>query len=211
MIIAKPKNITDEDDFAEFKGDNSLLRLDIACGNNKREGFKGVDISSDTDADYICNLNEYPWELIDKDKFNTSIYESELIKESSVYEVHCSHYAEHVPDLIKFMEECYRIMMDQSILTIIAPYYTSVRAWQDPTHVRAISEMTWLYYNEEWRKINKLEHYNIKCNFKIESNKFVFDPTYISKSDEAREWARKHLNNVVMDIIVVLRAIKRKA
>lgn len=195
MIIAKEKkNITDEDDFAEFKGDTSLLRLDIGCGKNKKEGFKGIDISPDVGADFVHDLNIFPWPFED----------------SSVYEIFTSHYVEHVSDLIKFMEECYRILMDQSVITIIAPYYTSVRCWQDPTHVRAISEMTWLYYNEEWRKINKLEHYNINCDFKIESNKFVFDPTYISKSDEAREWARKHLNNVVLDGQYILRAIKWK-
>ena len=37
------------------------LRLDLACGNSKREGFIGVDISVDTQADYICDLDEYPW------------------------------------------------------------------------------------------------------------------------------------------------------
>ena len=31
---------------------------------------------------------------------------------------------------------------------IWAPYYTSMRCWQDPTHTRAISEATFLYANK---------------------------------------------------------------
>ena len=49
--------------------------------------------------------------------------------------------------------------------TIIAPYYTSMRAWQDPTHKRAISEATFLYANNEWRRTKGLDHYPITCDW----------------------------------------------
>lgn len=46
--------------------------------------------------------------------------------------------------------------------TILAPYYTSMRCWQDPTHTRAISEASFLYFNKDWRVQNKLDHLRLR-------------------------------------------------
>src|SRR6185369_2289998 len=119
------------------------VRLDIACGKSKKQGFTGVDIWQG--ADIVVDLEKYPWPFED----------------NSVDEVYCSHYIEHVPDLISFANELNRIMKVGAKAEIIAPYYSSIRAWQDPTHLRAISENTFLYFNKKWRIINKLDHYPI--------------------------------------------------
>jgi len=186
------ENITKQEDFSVAECPSYLLKLDLAAGRNPKIGFKSVDISSEVEPDFIVDLNKYPWPWDD----------------NSCFELFSSHYIEHTLDIKKFMDECWRMLIPMGMITIIAPYYSSIRAWQDPTHVRPISEMTFLYYSKEWREVNKLEHYNIRSNFEILNNRYYFYPELEGKSDAAREWCRIHYLNTVMDIEVRLRAIK---
>jgi predicted SAM-dependent methyltransferase len=163
------------------------LKLDIACGQNKREGFTGVDIAPGEGVDIVHNLDEYPWPF----------------KANSVTEVNISHYVEHVADLISFMNELWRIMKPGAQCSIVAPYYSSMRAWQDPTHVRAISEASFLYFNQDWLTANKLNHYPIKADFDF-SYGYSITPEWQNRNEEARNFAIRHYINVVNDIQVVL-------
>jgi len=120
-----------------------------------------------------------------------------------VDEIYCSHYIEHTPDLVSFANELYRIMKVGAKAEIIAPYYSSIRAWQDPTHLRAISEATFLYFNKEWRYINKLDHYPIIVDFDFEYH-YIIDPKWRDKDDAELQFAVRHYINVVADIHVKL-------
>jgi hypothetical protein len=169
------------------------MKLDIACGQNKQRGFKGVDISPGEGVDFVWDLEKFPWEPF---------------KDNSVEEVHCSHYLEHTPDIIKFMEEVWRICVDGAKVTFYCPYYTSIRAWQDPTHKRVISEATFLYYDKDWRKANRLDHYPIHCNLKPDKIAVFFNQPWDKKTEEARQLAAQHYWNVVSDLMVELKVIK---
>ncbi len=169
------------------KSPTKTIKLDIACGQNKREGFKGVDIAPGKGVDFVHDLEKYPWPFAD----------------NSVEEANISHYVEHVRDLIKFMNELHRIMKPGAQCSIVSPYYSSMRAWQDPTHVRAISEATFLYFNQKWLSDNKLDHYGVKADFDF-SYGYAFYPEWANRSEEARAFAVKHYNNVVSDIQVAL-------
>jgi SAM-dependent methyltransferase len=162
------------------------FRLDVACGSNKMPGFFGVDIGG-KDVDVTWDLEKFPWPFPD----------------NSVDEIVCNHYIEHTKDLIAFMNELYRIMVPGGSALIRAPYYNSMRAWQDPTHTRAISEATFLYYNKDWREANKLDHYPIKCDFDY-SYGYDFTPDWAMRSEESKAFAVRHYTNVVMDIQAVL-------
>ncbi len=163
------------------------FRLDIACGSNKTPGFFGVDIADTKDTDIVWDLEKFPWPFPD----------------NSVDEIVCNHYIEHTKDLIAFMNELYRIMAPGATAIIRAPYYNSMRAWQDPTHTRAISEATFLYYNKGWREANKLDHYPITCDFDY-SYGYDFTPDWAMRSEESKAFAVRHYTNVVMDIQAVL-------
>lgn len=56
------------------------LRLDLGAGENVREGFEGVDFFA-PNAKHKVNLMEFPWPW----------------KDSSVDELHSSHFLEHLP------------------------------------------------------------------------------------------------------------------
>lgn len=166
---------------------SEVLKVDLACGQSKQEGFVGVDIVKLPGVDIVHNLEVYPWPFED----------------NSVDEVFCSHYVEHTPCLMKFMNELHRIMKIGAKCTVLAPYYTSMRCWQDPTHLRAISEASFLYYNKQWRVENKLDHYPITCDFDF-SYGYVISQEWATRNEEARLFAIKHYWNVVSDIQVTL-------
>lgn len=164
------------------------MKLDIACGASKKQDFTGIDIAPIEGVDIVHDLNTYPWP----------------IEDDSVEEVWCSHYIEHVPNLILFMNEVHRIMKKGAQATFIAPYYTSMRAWQDPTHVRAISEASYYYYNKNWRELNKLEHYGITADFEIKSWAHSWSAAWANRSQEAKNFALTHYNNVVDDLWAII-------
>jgi hypothetical protein len=183
------------------------LRLSLACGDNKPEGFKGVDIAKTKSADYVQNLLVFPW-----DQF----------KNNSVDEIECSHFVEHIPHgdgyhdpFFQFFDEIYRILKPaefdpsnpniptKGFARITCPYYSSMRAWQDPTHQRAISEASFLYLNKQWRVDNKLDHYPVECDFDFTYG-YVLTPEWQNRSQEAQTFAIQHYKNVVSDIQVIL-------
>ncbi len=188
-----PDSLVSQEDFAVAECPSYLIKLDLACGSRKKEGFMGVDISPDVKPDVIADLNVYPWTWVE---------------DNGVFQIHASHFIEHVHDIKAFMEECYRILVPMGTIHIIAPYYSSIRASQDYTHVRLISENTFLYFNQAWMKDNKLEHYGVKCDFENIGTRYYYNPDWESRADVAREWARVHYINTVADIEVTLKAIK---
>ncbi|MFH1398957.1 MAG: methyltransferase domain-containing protein [Candidatus Woesearchaeota archaeon] len=212
MSLGKIQEV--DKDATIIQDEKSFLRLDLACGNNKKPGFIGMDISTDTQADIICDLSRFPWKLYSNkwsapegilDEIDNGIL---IFKDSSVGEFFCSHYIEHTKDIKSFMEEVYRILIPKGKVTFIAPYYSSIRAFQDYTHVRPISESTFLYFNQRWLEANSLQHYNVNCNFEVVYMKFQYYPEWKTRSEAAKEWARVHMINVVMDIETMLVAIK---
>jgi hypothetical protein len=164
-----------------------LVQIDLACGQNKRAGFTGVDRVAMPGVDIVHDLETYPWPFAD----------------NSVDEVHCSHFVEHIRDLNAFMNELHRVMKVGAHATVIAPYYTSVRASQDPTHVRFISEQSFLYYNKAWRVANGLSHYPINCDFDFTYGYAILQE-WAQREENARLFAIAHYWNVVTDIQLVL-------
>jgi SAM-dependent methyltransferase len=55
---------------------------------------------------------------------------------------------EHIPDLISAMRNCRDLLIPNGKFIISVPYELSLGAWQDPTHVRAFNENSWLYYTD---------------------------------------------------------------
>lgn len=164
------------------------VKYDLGCGNNKQEGYIGVDASKDCQADVVFDLNQPKWTFA---------------KDESASDLFCSHFVEHVDSLMNFFNEAHRILIPGGQLVVIAPYYSSIRCWQDPTHKNAISEASFFYYNKEWRNINGLSHYPITADFDFNYG-YRFSPEWASRSDEARAFAVKHYINVIEDIYVTL-------
>jgi hypothetical protein len=186
---------------------DEILKLSLGCGDNKPEGFKGVDIIKTDAADYVQDLFKFPWKQF---------------ADNSVDEIECSNFVEHIPHgdsfndpFYQFFDEMHRILKpaefdpnNPNIATkgfarIVCPYYSSMRAWQDPTHSRAISEASFLYLNRQWRIDNKLDHYPVSCDFDFNYG-YIIVPEWQNRNQESQMFAIKHYNNVVSDIQVQL-------
>lgn len=63
-------------------------------------------------------------------------------------EIATMHVLEHVPDLMTFMTRCLELLRVGGAMRVGVPYDLSYGAWQDPTHVRAFNERSWLYYTD---------------------------------------------------------------
>lgn len=183
------------------------LKLSLACGNRKPEGFKGVDIAKTEAADYVQDLLKFPWSQF---------------ADNSVDEIECSHFVEHIPHgdgyhdpFLQFFDEIYRILKPaefdpanpniplSGFMNIVSPYYSSMRAWQDPTHQRAISEASFLYLNKQWRETNQLDHYDVSCDFDFTYG-YVLSSEWQSRNQEAQTFAIRNYINAVSDIQVLL-------
>lgn len=189
---------------------NEPLRLSLACGDRVPEGFKGVDIAKTKSATYVQDLLKFPWTQF---------------KDNSVDEIEISHFVEHIPHgdgyhdpFFQFFDEVYRILKPaefdpanpnvplKGFVNIVSPYYSSMRAWQDPTHQRAISEASFLYLNKEWRVNNLLDHYPVACDFDFNYG-YVMNPIWQTRNQETQSFAVQNYINAVSDIQVML--IKR--
>ena len=112
----------------ELETTRPLVRLDLGCGQNPREGFDGVDLLAPNPA-YRVDLFSFPFPWADNE----------------VDELHCSHFVEHLPAtttpdgrdyLLAFFDECWRILRPGGTMTVIVPNARSNRAFQDPPYRR---------------------------------------------------------------------------
>ncbi len=189
---------------------DEIVKLSLACGGNKPDGFRGVDIVKTDSTDYVQDLLTFPWSQF---------------ADNSVDEIECSNFVEHIPHgdsrhdpFFEFFDEIHRILKPaefdpnnpniplKGFARIVCPYYSSMRAWQDPTHQRAISEASFLYLNKQWRIDNKLDHYPVSCDFDFTYG-YILSPEWQTRSQEAQLFAIQHYINVVTDVQVQL--IKR--
>lgn len=92
--------------------------LDVGCGWNKTPGAIGLDSNPKSHADVIHDLGDppYPWH------------------DNAFDEIICRHVAEHVPDVMAFVTELYRIAKPGARITIVTPHYTNPDWPTDPTH-----------------------------------------------------------------------------
>jgi hypothetical protein len=163
-------------------------KLDIGCAvAGVKPGFEGLDSLSLPGIQHVHDPDRIPW------PFPTS----------AVEEVYCAGFLHRAQDLLAFMEELWRVLVLGGKATLIFPYYTSIRAWQDPLTRRSLTETTFLFFNKEWRQQNKVAHYPIQANFKFDYGYSIY-PEWVSRSQEARDFAIRHYHNVVSDLQVTL-------
>ena len=110
----------------------ATVALDIGCGNRRLPGARGVDILSLPAVDVVHDLARFPWPFAD----------------SSIDLVLANHFLEHSEDVVRTMEEVYRILSPGGRFVIQVPYFRSVDAINDPTHRRFFSSQSLDYFIE---------------------------------------------------------------
>ncbi len=120
-------------------------QLNIGSGKNFREDCLNLDIDEYWEPDIVYDLNK-PFPEKEGQKFVTSRFGEIEIRKNSLEKILAYDVLEHIPNLTACMKSCLDILKQGGILDIMVPYDLSYGAWQDPTHVRAFNEKSWLYY-----------------------------------------------------------------
>jgi SAM-dependent methyltransferase len=111
---------------------------------------------------------------------------------------------EHVPDLMTMMTRCLQILRVGGTFQISVPYDLSFGAWQDPTHVRAFNERSWLYYTDWFWYMGWSEF-----RFALES--FDFVPSALGEALKSKDVAREEIirtPRAIDSMTVVLRKVE---
>ena len=124
------------------------LVLNLGSGKDRREGCINADIRDDVGADWVMDICK----PVPKREFSKIIANDVL---------------EHLPDLVAAMKNCRDMLEMGGEMHIHVPYDLSLGAWQDPTHVRAFNEKSWVYYCDwSWYlgwKDTKFEMTHLEC------------------------------------------------
>lgn len=128
--------------------------LDLGCGNNKRPGATGVDFNERTDADIIHNLNEFPYPM----------------QNNSYDEIYMDNTLEHLTNVMAVMEEVYRICKPGGMVKIMVPYFRSVYAFIDPTHLHFFTVNSFAYFDPDNPICERYAY--TEARFKVESVRF---------------------------------------
>ena len=99
--------------------------LDIGCGSAKVPGSVGLDVSPDTAADIVHDLDVFPYPIQDE-SFDDILLQDVL---------------EHVQQPIRLFEELHRIARPAACVQLRTPHFSSVLAYGDPTHRHAFSAL----------------------------------------------------------------------
>jgi len=65
-------------------------------------------------------------------------------------------------------EEIYRVLKPGGWLYAESPYYTGIWAWSDPTHTRALSEHSFIFFAQDAYRCegSMISPYRIRCDFR---------------------------------------------
>ncbi len=150
------------------------------------------------------NLGFQEVEGFDKIKFDPMKFPWPL-RDESVEELVSPMQFNYVPQEKRgaYMDEVYRVLVDEGKAHVWVPYYTSMRACQDyAAQWPPFCEASFLYFNREWRKVNHPDR-TLKCNFDFTFG-YQAEPETANKNEETRTFWIKHYSNAVMDLRAVL-------
>lgn len=174
----------------------TLLRLDIGCGPNKKGvEWTGVDAIKFPGVDVVADLRtRWPF------------------KDGSVEEIHCSHCIEHFdgPERVHIYNEMFRVLRTGGKATLIAPFWSSGRAYGDPTHKwPPISGFSFYYLLKSWRMQNAphadAEHWapGYRCDFDVTWG-FSLHQQVATRNQEFQQFALTFYTEAAQDVIATL-------
>jgi len=117
--------------------------LNLGSGKDFREDCLNADIQESKKPDWVLDITKIPWGETISTRFGEIKVEQGMFDSITANDV-----LEHIPDLVKAMTNCKDLLVEGGEFHIHVPYDLSLGAWQDPTHVRAFNENSWLYYTD---------------------------------------------------------------
>jgi hypothetical protein len=186
------------------------VKVELGCGLTKKEGYIGVDFVPE--ADIQMDMLEYLRTLAD----------------NSVEAVRAYHSLEHLPKekFVQVFKEILRTCKDGSIIEIGVPYHTQYVNLGNPYHMMYFNEHTFRFFvrdNEDRYNVipksalireysfglyNSANERSLPGYVRIKTIEYVYLPEFKGKLEEEKQYARLHLNNVVLEMNVILEVEK---
>lgn len=119
--------------------------LNQGCGYQNRElGEIGIDTNFACKPDVCGDIQDLPF------------------KDESFDRITSTHVLEHIPNIVKTMNEAWRVLKPNGKFNIRVPLFPTIGSIADPSHVRYFIPATFDYFCEQW-KLTGLKH-----SFKME-------------------------------------------
>lgn len=172
------------------------LKLNLGSGKSKMEGFLNVDtiMFEGVDVQHDLGSGGWPW------------------PDNSVDEIFCSHFLEHLEarERVCFWNELYRVLKPGCGGKVITPYWSSGRAYGDPTHKwPPVAEFSYYYINKDWRKANaphcdsEFVDWGFACDFDATGG-YGMNPALMAKSPEYQNYALTWYKEAAQDLHMVV-------
>jgi len=134
-----------------------MKTLNLGCGKDIRQSTKNItyvnlDKFNLPGVDVVWDLDKYPWPF----------------KDNEFDKVIAKHVIEHLEDVVRAIEEIYRILKPGGILYIEVPIYPNPNAFADPTHKHVFTERTFNFFCPN-TPLGRENDYCTKARFKIKS------------------------------------------
>jgi len=120
-------------------------KLNLGSGKDWREDHFNVDFDPYWEPDAVLDFN-HPLPI--GQPIATLRFGAVVLQNNSFDEIIANDSLEHIPSLMTAMHSCLNLLKVGGVFRISVPYDLSWGAWQDPTHVRAFNERSWLYYTD---------------------------------------------------------------
>lgn len=131
------------------------LRINLGSGKDYKPGWLNIDILERAQPDLVLDLGQpVTWPVQARSSYGGDM----LLQQGSAELVFANNVLEHVPDLPQLMGNCLALLKTGGSFIIEVPYEHAPTAWQDPTHLRALNEKSWLYYTDWFWYLGWFEH-----------------------------------------------------
>jgi SAM-dependent methyltransferase len=138
-------------------------KLNIGCGTDIKKGYVNLDLIKFKGVDVVWDIDQFPY------PFSSETF-SEIVM---------MHVLEHVTDVVKTVDELWRISKPGAIVRLEVPYFTGLNAVKDPTHKHFFAAATFDFF--ERGKLGKGNYFDesSKTNFKILKRRIVYSDNFL--------------------------------
>ncbi len=147
---------------------NLPRKLNLGSGKDWREDCLNIDVNDYWKPDAVLDISQ---PLPPEFELETERFGSMPIGPGCFDEILANDVLEHIPNLTAAMTAALRLLRTGGDFSIQVPYDLAWGAWQDPTHVRAFNERSWLYYTEWFWYLGWTE-----ARFTVHKIEFVLSP-----------------------------------
>ena len=174
-----------------IKNNLSKKILHLGGGNEYIPGWINIDISG-RKLDLKFDLNNCKSEKLP-------------FENNTIDGFYMSHVFEHISDTLSLMSELYRVGKNGSKFFIRLPHGSSDDAWEDPTHVRAYFESSFVYFSQP---AYSRADYGFIADWQVNKITLIVNPDLLQNDFNVAYNLVKLNRNLVNEMIVELEVVK---